>query len=239
MGPDVRRINAATPRRVAYALDIHTRHEGRIPLVVLARGGARVGRVPAVPTDPLRIRQGNAPAGDGLGFRCLLGALDRGGRGVVSLRRRHVPVYPLLAPILTAAIGIALTFGSVRYRTPADVSIVLLAAVAIARVLRTGPGALDRGHGVSSAAATARIRIFASRKRTIFIVAMFVVSRCAYLLAGVRFNSHEIWYSFQILPRICSGITSWRVSTTSIHSHRASTCSWDWDSWRAAGTSGR
>ena len=43
-------------------------------------------------------------------------------------------------------------------------------------------------------------RIFAGRKRTIVIVAMFVVSRCVYLLAGVRFNSHEIWYSFQLLP---------------------------------------
>jgi hypothetical protein len=58
--------------------------------------------------------------------------------GVIILRRRRLPVFPLAAPLLTAAIGIALTFGSVRYRTPADASIVLLAAVAIARATRTG-----------------------------------------------------------------------------------------------------
>jgi hypothetical protein len=53
---------------------------------------------------------------------------------------------------------------------------------------------------VSAVPAVSPPRIFASRKRAIFIVAMFVVSRCVYLLAGVRFNSHEIWYSFQVLP---------------------------------------
>jgi hypothetical protein len=53
---------------------------------------------------------------------------------------------------------------------------------------------------MSDGAASAPLRILASRKRAVFIVTMFVVSRCAYLLAGVRFNAQEIWYSFQILP---------------------------------------
>ena len=74
--------------------------------------------------------------------------------GVIVLRRRDIPVYPLLAPIVTAVIGIALTFGSVRYRAPADVSIVLLAAVAIASVTRTGPGPELRSRADSPAAAT-------------------------------------------------------------------------------------
>jgi hypothetical protein len=43
-------------------------------------------------------------------------------------------------------------------------------------------------------------RVFLGRGRTTFIVAVFAVSRCAYLLAGVRFNANESWLSYQLLP---------------------------------------
>ena len=51
--------------------------------------------------------------------------------GVVVLRRRRVPVFPLLAFPITVLISVALTFGQARYRAPAEAALVILAAVAI------------------------------------------------------------------------------------------------------------
>ena len=49
--------------------------------------------------------------------------------GVIILRRRRIPVFPLLAIGLDAAISVALTFGQTRYRSTFEVSLVLLASV--------------------------------------------------------------------------------------------------------------
>ncbi len=51
--------------------------------------------------------------------------------GAIALRRRRMPLSPLLAVIGTVAVTVAITFGSTRYRAPADVAIALLAAVGI------------------------------------------------------------------------------------------------------------
>ena len=51
--------------------------------------------------------------------------------GAIALRRRRMPLSPLLAVIGTVAVTVAITFGSTRYRAPADVAIGLLAAVGI------------------------------------------------------------------------------------------------------------
>ena len=51
--------------------------------------------------------------------------------GTVILRRRRVPSFPLWAIGLNVVIASALTFGQTRYRTSFEVSLVLLAAVAL------------------------------------------------------------------------------------------------------------
>jgi ATP/ADP translocase len=51
--------------------------------------------------------------------------------GGVILRRRRIPVFPLLSLPVIALITTAVFFGLVRYRAIAEVSLVLLAAVAI------------------------------------------------------------------------------------------------------------
>jgi hypothetical protein len=56
--------------------------------------------------------------------------------GVIILRRRPAPLLPLLALAATVSIGAAVTFGFTRFRAAAEVSIVLLAAVAVATLLR-------------------------------------------------------------------------------------------------------
>ena len=51
--------------------------------------------------------------------------------GVVALRRRGIPLYPLLAFVLTAVVAVAPSIGDPRYRAAAEVPLVLLAATGI------------------------------------------------------------------------------------------------------------
>jgi 4-amino-4-deoxy-L-arabinose transferase-like glycosyltransferase len=138
IGPD----GDASTRDIALrheGIDYIRAHLGRLPLVVLAREGRAWGVFRPIQQVRFESGRGTRPPVMGLGFAAYWALSIAAVGGVIILRRRHTPVYPLMAPIVTAVIGIALTYGSVRYRTPADVPIVLLAAVAIARALRTGP----------------------------------------------------------------------------------------------------
>jgi 4-amino-4-deoxy-L-arabinose transferase-like glycosyltransferase len=51
--------------------------------------------------------------------------------GLIALRRRAVPLYPLLAFVLTAVVAVAPSVGDPRYRAAAEVPLVLLAATGI------------------------------------------------------------------------------------------------------------
>jgi hypothetical protein len=51
--------------------------------------------------------------------------------GLVKLRRRRVPILPLLAIVIIATFAAAITFGVTRYRAPAEVAIVVAASVGI------------------------------------------------------------------------------------------------------------
>ncbi len=51
--------------------------------------------------------------------------------GAVALRRRSVPLYPLLAFVVTVVVAVAPSIGDPRYRAAAEVPLVLLAAVGI------------------------------------------------------------------------------------------------------------
>lgn len=62
--------------------------------------------------------------------------------GALELRRRRILVWPLVAVILSVTITSALVYGVNRFRAPAEVALVLLAAVAVdagIRVLETRP----------------------------------------------------------------------------------------------------
>jgi hypothetical protein len=51
--------------------------------------------------------------------------------GALRLRRRRVPITPLVAPVVIVTLVAAAFYGLVRFRAPAEVSIVVLAAVAL------------------------------------------------------------------------------------------------------------
>jgi len=68
--------------------------------------------------------------------------------GVVILRRRRVPSFPLTSAVVNVAITALLFYGSTRFRAPAEPALVLLAAVAadalIARLRRTAADVAPR-----------------------------------------------------------------------------------------------
>jgi 4-amino-4-deoxy-L-arabinose transferase-like glycosyltransferase len=55
--------------------------------------------------------------------------------GCVVLRRRRIPLYPLLAFVLTVVITVATAYGETRYRAAAEVPLVILAAVGLEALL--------------------------------------------------------------------------------------------------------
>ena len=107
-------------------------HLGRVPVVVAARLGRTL--------EVFRPSQG-------LGLRELLDDVEKPVAiaalysfyvlallaipGAILLRRRRRPVLPLLAPIVIVLLTVAVTYSNVRFRAPADVVLVVLAAVSI------------------------------------------------------------------------------------------------------------
>jgi len=128
-------------------LDYIRSHQRRYPVVVLARLGRmfnvyRVGQqvqfdyYEGRPTWASRI---------GLGFfypTVLLAAL-----GVVALRRRRVPISPLVGPIVLVVVNAVITFGHARYRAPAEGVLCVLAAVGLDAVVRRLSAARRRARG--------------------------------------------------------------------------------------------
>jgi hypothetical protein len=54
--------------------------------------------------------------------------------GLVVMRRRRVPIIPLVAIVVIATFAAAITFGVTRYRAPAEVPLVLAASIGAAAV---------------------------------------------------------------------------------------------------------
>jgi 4-amino-4-deoxy-L-arabinose transferase-like glycosyltransferase len=127
-------------RAIAYrhaAFDYISHHKARLPVVVLARWGRITGLYQPgqqVSLDHRVEGRESWVAWSGLlSFYLLaLAALY----GVVVLRRRKVPVYPLVAPLAIVWFSVTVTFATNRYRASGEVALVLLAAVAIDALLR-------------------------------------------------------------------------------------------------------
>jgi 4-amino-4-deoxy-L-arabinose transferase-like glycosyltransferase len=120
----------ATERR-RDALEYMSEHIDELPLVV----SARVGRLWSV-FRPMQAADDNRYEGrpkwvSVAGMVMLFPLLALAVGGVVALRRRRVALIPLLAPIVIATLTAAAFYGLARFRAPAEVSVVALAAVAI------------------------------------------------------------------------------------------------------------
>ena len=106
-------------------------HLGRLPVVIAAREGRAFGVFRPSQQMHYETARGTPENYIRIGFFVTWALEIMAIVGVVVMRRRRIPLYPILAFIAVVAIGIAVTFGGTRYRAPAEVSIVLLAAVGV------------------------------------------------------------------------------------------------------------
>ena len=107
-------------------------HLSRLPVVVFAREGRTFGFWnPAQQTSIDAQWMGTWVGVTRLAMASYWLVLAPACAGVVALRRRGVPLYPLLAFVLTAVVAVAPSIGDPRYRAAAEVPLVLLAATGI------------------------------------------------------------------------------------------------------------
>lgn len=115
-----------------YAVKFIKSHADRLIPVELARFGRAFGLfhpIQQMKLDSLIETRPYNWALVGLGMYYAMLPLSVG--GLVLLRRRRVPVFPLLAVGLVVLASITLSFGDTRYRSTFEVSLVLLSAVQI------------------------------------------------------------------------------------------------------------
>jgi len=143
----------------AYALHYIRTHDSQLWRVELARLGRAFGAFHPLQQVWFDYYVETRPyhwALVGLGMYYVLAALAVG--GTVVLLRRRVTVLPLLAIGVDVVATVLVSFGQTRYRTPFEVSLVLLAAVQLdaawGALRRTGPAldiALGRPRGARAA----------------------------------------------------------------------------------------
>ena len=133
------------------AIEYTKDHIKRLPLAVAARVGRLWGLFKPGQTtafDWWIEGRGRAPTWIGLFFYYAL--LPFAAVGLVALRRRRVPILPLVAIAVVATFAAAITFGVTRYRAPAEVAIVVAAGVGIDAAWRR---VRNRHHTMSKRAA--------------------------------------------------------------------------------------
>jgi len=121
----------AEPRR--QAIEYTKDHIERLPLVV----GARIGRLwglfkPGQTTALDWWIEGRGRAASWVGLFMYYALVPFGIYGMVLMRRRRIPILPMLAIIVASTLAAAVTFGVTRYRAPSEVVIVSTAAIGIA-----------------------------------------------------------------------------------------------------------
>lgn len=123
----------------------------RLPVVIAARHGRTWGLFR--PTQQAELDQdwGHSPWWTyraGYVFDWILVPFAVG--GLVILRRRRIPVVLLLAPLAVALANVTVTYGQTRYRIPAELGLIVLAAAGLDALPRTGPATVALGRLRSS-----------------------------------------------------------------------------------------
>ncbi len=119
--------NEAGREGIEYALD----HAERVPLVLAARVARTWGFF-----WPGQVPEGRADWVVYLGVVMYVVLLPLAAYGLLTLRRRGVPVAVVATPLVVVTLASLLSYGSVRFRHTAELSLVVLAAVAIDRLWR-------------------------------------------------------------------------------------------------------
>ena len=127
-----------TSRQLRDGLEYVSDHLGRLPVVAAARFARGWGLY-----QPWQANPGRSSVVQGAGTVMLWVLLPLAMYGLVILRRRHISVWLILVPVVTVTITMVVIYGFMRFRQPAEMSLVILAAVAIERLThrlrRSGP----------------------------------------------------------------------------------------------------
>jgi 4-amino-4-deoxy-L-arabinose transferase-like glycosyltransferase len=119
------------------AFEFVRNHKSDLPKVAAARIGRMWGVFRPFQTAELDARGYNA---NRVGLIASYVLIPLAIWGIVLLRRRRQPILPMLALMATVTITAVVFYGALRFRVPADVAIVVCAAVAIdASWSRLGP----------------------------------------------------------------------------------------------------
>jgi 4-amino-4-deoxy-L-arabinose transferase-like glycosyltransferase len=134
------------PKQRRRALDFIDDHLSRVPVVALARAGRLWGVFRPIQTVDLMRDEGRERAVGIAGLLALYLTLPTAFVGAVLLRRRRIPISPLVAPVFVSTLSAMVAFGNPRYRSSADIVLVVLVAVALdALCERRGWGTRLRG----------------------------------------------------------------------------------------------
>lgn len=116
----------------AYAMRFIQAHLGRFPVVAAARIGRTFGLYRPIQQIQLDSAIEKRPYHWALvGLFMYYAMLGLSVVGVVLMRRRSVPVYPLVAVGLTVVVAVVISFGQTRFRSTFEISLVLWSAVAL------------------------------------------------------------------------------------------------------------
>jgi 4-amino-4-deoxy-L-arabinose transferase-like glycosyltransferase len=113
------------------AIEFMRSHERRTPVVMAARVGRTFGFFRPFQQMGLETERGTPKWVFRIAFFMYWALLPLAVAGAVIARRRDVPIYPFLVFPALAVFTVLLTIGSVRYRAPAEVPLIMLAAVAL------------------------------------------------------------------------------------------------------------
>jgi 4-amino-4-deoxy-L-arabinose transferase-like glycosyltransferase len=118
-------------------LDYARDHVERLPVVFAARVLRPWGLFRPGEQIAQRVTgEGQRRSVDWLGLACLWAFVPFAVAGAVVLRRRGQPLFILLAPFVLIVLVSATAYGVLRFRTPADPVIIVLATVALDALLR-------------------------------------------------------------------------------------------------------
>ncbi|HZQ58078.1 MAG TPA: acyltransferase family protein [Acidimicrobiales bacterium] len=124
----------AAYRRIA--VDYIKHHKSRLPAVVVARVARTFGLfhpVQQIKLDEIETRELLfSSIGLGMYYVLLVGTAI----GLWAMRRRKIPVSPIIAVVATVAFAVAITFGQTRYRASAEPVLVVAAVVGFVEVAR-------------------------------------------------------------------------------------------------------
>jgi len=124
-GNEAAELDAAGHRGLRYARD----HASRVPVVVAARLARTWGL-----WAPFGVPEGRRAWVTAAGVAVYFLLVPLAIYGFLVLRRRGVPVWILTTPLITVTLTALLSYGTVRFRHSAELTIVVLAAVALDRL---------------------------------------------------------------------------------------------------------